>query len=123
MEIKATEIFRKCVKPLAKRYRSFKKDYNDLLDELEKDPHLGIDLGDGYRKVRMAIASKGKGKSGGARIITFDMVERNGCLYLIYAYDKSDADNVKLNILKKIVAEMNLDSATDSSFDSDAQIR
>ena len=48
------------------------------------------------------------------------MVERNGCLYLIYAYDKSDADNVKLNILKKIVAEMNLDSATDSSSDSDA---
>ncbi len=78
---------------------------------MEKDPHLGVDLGDGFRKVRMAIASKGKGKSGGARIITFDMVERNGCLYLIYAYDKSDADNVKLTILKKIVAEMNLGSA------------
>lgn len=119
MEIKATDTFRKCVKPLAKRYHSFKKDYNDLLDKLEKDPHLGTDLGDGFRKVRMAITSKGKGKSGGARIITFDMVERNGCLYLIYAYDKSDVDNVKLNIIKKLVAEMNLGSAINSSANSD----
>ncbi len=95
---------------ISKRYRSFRKDYDDLLDELEKNPQLGIDLGDGYRKVRMAIASKGKGKSGDARVITFDTVERNGCLYLIYAYDKSDADNVNLNIIKKIVTEMDLDS-------------
>ena len=112
MEVKATEVFQKCVKPLAKRYRSFRKDYEALLDELEKNPCLGTDLGDGYRKVRMAIASKGKGKSGGARVITFDMVERNGCLYLIYAYDKSDADSVNLNIIKKIVAELSLDTPT-----------
>lgn len=108
MEIKATDVFVKCVKPLAKRYRSFKADYHNLLDELEANPHMGIDLGDGFRKVRMAIASKGKGKSAGARIITLDMVERNDCLYLIYAYDKSDTANVKIDVLKRIVSELNL---------------
>ena len=56
----------------------------------------------------MAIKSKGKGKSGGARIITLDMVERNGCLYLIYAYDKSDASSVDINVIRKIVAELGL---------------
>lgn len=108
MEIKVTDTFLRCVKPLAKRYRSFNKDYQCLLDELETNPKAGIDLGNGYRKVRMAIASKGKGRAGGARVITFNTVERNGCLYLIYAYDKSDADNVRLEVLKKIVQELRI---------------
>lgn len=108
MEIKATEVFLKCAKPLAKRYRSFKDDYNKLLDDLETNPHIGVDLGNGYRKVRMAITSKGRGKSGGSRVITLDMLERNDCLYLIYAYDKSDASNINLDVLKEIVARMDL---------------
>jgi hypothetical protein len=108
MEIKATRIFIRCVKPLAKRYRSFRTDYAKFLDELEKNPELGVDLGDGFRKVRMAIASKGKGKSGGARVITLNFVKRNNCLYLIYAYDKSDADNVSLDVIKRYVREMDL---------------
>ena len=108
MEIKVTEEFIRSVKPIAKRYRSFNQDYQKLLDELEMNPKLGTDLGEGYRKVRMAIQSKGKGKSGGARIITLDLVERNGVLYLIYGYDKSDADNINLNVLKEIVAKMDL---------------
>lgn len=56
----------------------------------------------------MAIAAKGKGKSGGATVITLNMVERNDCLYLIYAYDKSDAESVNLNVIKEIVASMYL---------------
>ncbi len=108
MVIKASDVFIKCVKPLAKRYRSFNKDYQTLLDELENNPQTGTDLGDGYRKVRMAITSKGKGKSGGARVITLNMVERNDCLYLIYAYDKSDADNVNLAVIKKIARDLGL---------------
>lgn len=108
MEIIATDEFKRCAKPLAKRYKSFNKDYQDLLDELEINPHLGIDLGNGYRKVRMAIKSKGKGKSGGARVITLDTLECDGCLYLLFIYDKSDADNVDIEVLKKIVAEMGL---------------
>lgn len=108
MEIIVTDEFKRCAKPLAKRYKSFNQDYQDLLDELEQNPRLGTDLGMGYRKVRMAIKSKGKGKSGGARVITLDTLERDGCLYLLFVYDKSEAASVNLDVIKKIVSGMNL---------------
>lgn len=108
MEIIVTDEFKRCAKPLAKRYKSFNQDFQVLLDELEKNPHLGTDLGMGYRKVRMAIKSKGKGKSGGATVITLDTLECDGCLYLLFVYDKSDADSVDIDVIKKIVAKMQL---------------
>ncbi len=108
MNIVATQAFIKSAKPIAKKYRSFNDDYQKLVKELEKNPHMGIDLGDGYRKIRMAISSKGKGKSGGCRIITLDMVERNDCLYILFAYDKSDYDNVVLSVIKDIAADMGI---------------
>ena len=100
--------FFKSTKPLAKKYKSFNEDYKALIKELTANPKMGIDLGEGYRKVRMAISSKGKGKSGGSRVITLDMVERNGNLYLLYIYDKSETDNVVLSVIKSLVSEMNL---------------
>ena len=115
MEIEVTEEFLRCVKPIAKRYRSFNQDYQALLDELEKNPHAGIDLGQGYRKVRMAIASKGKGKSGGARVITLNYVELNGKLYLLYAYDKSESDSVDIAIIKEMVADLGILTNPDTS--------
>ena len=108
MEIIATLPFLKSAKPLAKKYKSFNEDYKELIKELTVNPKMGIDLGEGYRKVRMAISSKGKGKSGGCRVITLDMVERNGNLYLLYIYDKSETDNVVLSVIKSLVSEMNL---------------
>lgn len=108
MQVIATQTFIKSAKRIAKKYRSFNADYQILVAELSKNPTLGVDLGGGYRKVRMAISSKGKGKSGGCRVITFDMVEKNGNLYLIYAYDKSDYDNIELSIIKSLVEEMDL---------------
>ena len=108
MDIIATRTFIRSAKAIAKKYRSFNADYQTLISELTKNPKMGVDLGGGYRKVRMAITSKGKGKSGGCRVITLDMVERNGCLYLIYAYDKSDYDNVEMAVIREMVAEMGL---------------
>lgn len=112
MEVIATRTFIRSAKAIAKKYRSFNDDYQTLVDELSKNPAMGVDLGGGYRKVRMAISSKGKGKSGGCRVITLDMVERNGCLYLIYAYDKSDYSNVEMAVIKALVAEMELPGST-----------
>lgn len=63
--------FEREAKRLRKHYASFKDDFASLIHELEINPFLGVDLGGGVRKIRMAIASKGKGKSGGARVITF----------------------------------------------------
>lgn len=108
MEVIATTAFIRSAKRIAKKYRSFNSDYRMFIEELSKNPAMGADLGGGFRKVRMAITSKGKGKSGGARVITFDMLEKNGCLYLIYAYDKSDYDTVEMKVIRDIVAEMGL---------------
>lgn len=69
-DIFATPEFGKSLKRLAKRYLSIRDDYESLLKELRRNPTMGTDLGRGLRKIRMAITSKGKGKSGGARVIT-----------------------------------------------------
>lgn len=63
--------FARSAKKLAKRYRSFTDDLTKLIAELKVNPMLGVSLGGNLRKVRLAIQSKGKGKSGGARVITY----------------------------------------------------
>lgn len=108
MDVIATRTFIRCVKSFSKKYRSFNADYQKLVGDLSENPKLGTDLGNGYRKVRMSISAKGKGKSGGCRVITFNTVERNGCLYLVYAYDKSDYDSVDMDVIKSIVAGLGL---------------
>lgn len=57
--------FARRLKKLSKRYKSIKQDYEDFLHSLQSNPLQGVDLGKGLRKIRMSIASKGKGKSGG----------------------------------------------------------
>ena len=90
--IVTTESFVKGVIPLAKKYRSIFDDLENLKKELIENPTTGADLGNNIRKVRMAIASKNKGKRGGARVITcnvlIDVV--NTDIYLLYIYDKSE---------------------------------
>lgn len=108
MQIKVTQAFLKSAKPLAKKYRSFNQDYQNLLDELEKNPKSGTDLGDGFHKVRMAIESKGKGKSGGCRVITLDTLLKNDTLYLMEIYDKSDSESIKIGVLKERARQLGM---------------
>lgn len=110
--IEARKPFVKQAKRLAKKYKSFKDDYAILLDELRANPLAGTDLGDGLRKIRMAISDKNKGKSGGARVITYHykVDEENGVLWLILVYDKSELENVPkeniMRILEKVKNEI-----------------
>ena len=96
--IRTIEVFDRQAKRLAKRYTSFRDDFADLLKHLNNNPLAGSDLGGGIRKVRMAIASKGKGKSGGARVITYaaDIIvqDNNGELVLLSIYDKSEQSTI-----------------------------
>jgi hypothetical protein len=64
----------------------------------------------GVRKVRMAITSKGRGKSGGARIITYTIYifEENGSVYLLEIYDKSEYDSVNLDDIKAILVGLGM---------------
>ena len=96
--------FDKELKRLAKKYRSVKNDIISLTEELQNNPKTGISLGDDCYKIRMAIKSKGKGKSGGARIIThFKIIDKT--IYLLSVYDKSDKENISDKELKKLVQD------------------
>ena len=88
--------FAKEAKRLSKRYPSLKADIAALAHELLATPRLGADLGGGLRKVRMAITSKGRGKSGGARVITFTIVVAIGEteINLITIYDKAERSSI-----------------------------
>ena len=91
-------------KALRKRYRSFKDDLMNLVLSLEENPFQGVELSPGIRKLRMAITSKRRGKSGGARVITYTVVtmETEGRVYLMNVYDKSDFSTVELSVLKEV---------------------
>lgn len=100
--IKITRNFDKEAKPLIKKYPSFKNDVAKLIDDLEFNPELGIPLGRNLYKIRIAIGSKGRGKSGGARVITYVILE-NESVYLISVYDKAEYDTAEIDTLLKIL--------------------
>jgi mRNA-degrading endonuclease RelE of RelBE toxin-antitoxin system len=92
-EVIATEPFGRKLKRLAKKHRSLRDDLAVLIDQLAENPTLGTPIGRDCFKIRMAISSKGKGKSGGARVITFVRNER-GSVYLMDIYDKSEQADI-----------------------------
>jgi mRNA-degrading endonuclease RelE of RelBE toxin-antitoxin system len=107
VEIVLGDEFKRQFKRLAKKYPSLKDDFVTFKKELTDDPFQGIDLGSGTRKVRMAIASKGKGKSGGARIITFNVILHEDDsieITLLTIYDKGEISNVTDNYIKWLVS-------------------
>lgn len=109
-EVNTTSDFDRAAKNLVKRYRSFKTDLKELIISLELNPNQGTELSPGIRKIRMAITSKGRGKSGGARVITFTITvsEKTGRVYLIDIYDKADYSTVDVHILQKKLSDLGL---------------
>ena len=103
-EIRTSPIFSRELKSLAKKYPSLKGDYAKLLDELAADPTSGVSIGRSCYKVRMAIRSKGKGKSGGARAVTYVRVVRQ-IVILLTVYDKSEKENLTAQELDHLIAQ------------------
>ncbi len=91
--VKSITVFEKQAKKLIKKYPSLKKELRELIQELKGNPEKGIAIGKSCFKVRLAIASKGKGKSGGARIIT-NFVITDHTVYLLSIYDKSEKETI-----------------------------
>ena len=94
--------FEKQLKRLAGKYPSLKKEFTALVNKLEKDPAIGTALGGGSFKIRLAIASKGKGKSGGARVITHVKIVSSR-VYLLSIYDKSEKDTLSDKEFKELL--------------------
>lgn len=108
VNIKVGHEFKRQFKRLAKKYHSLREDFASWRLELQKDPFIGIDLGCGVRKIRMAIDSKGKGKSGGARILTLNVkVSEDGMnVILLTIYDKGEISNVKDEFIQYLIKNL-----------------
>jgi len=104
----ATPKFKRELKRLVKKFHSFKNEYAALLDELDKNPTTGTPLGNDCYKIRLAIASKNKGKSGGARVITY-VVVTDKTIFLIDIYDKSEQDNISDKELKTMIEGLKIE--------------
>ena len=104
-KVEATPNFVRELKPLVKKYPSLTKEILELGEKLQQEPACDIPLGKNCYKIRLAIASKGRGKSGGARIITYVVVDKE-IVFLVSIYDKSEQGNLNetdlQNILKHI---------------------
>ena len=104
--ISTIDEFDRRARRLAKKYKSLKDDLRTLQQEIMENPIMGIDLGRGVRKIRMAIGSKGKGKSGGARVLTLTvLVSEDANVTLLTIYDKDEIDNVSDEYIRWLVSE------------------
>lgn len=112
IRITVSEDFAREAKRLSKKYSSFKQDYLDFLESIRQNPLQGDEIAKNIRKIRMAIKSKGEGKSGGARIITFNILtqELNGDIVFLLIYDKENASTVKVDIVKRMVRDLGFET-------------
>jgi len=106
-EVIVTENFRKLAKSLAKKHLSLKNDLSNLIESLENEPNQGVYLGKDCYKIRMAISSKGKGKSGEARVITCVKIVSNS-VFMLTIYDKSNTDGITEKAIDDLLAEEGL---------------
>lgn len=96
------------LKRLAKRYPSLKEDMFRLKEQLQENPRMGTSLGRGVHKIRLSLTSKGKGKKGGARVITHAdvMLEvKEGTICFLALYDKGDQETISEKRIKNLLAE------------------
>lgn len=107
LKIVTIENFDKEFKKLVKKYPSIITDLRTLLNSLQDNPLQGSPLGKDCYKVRMAIGSKNKGKSGGARIITCVKITQE-TITLVSIYDKSQQSDIENNLLIKLLETNNL---------------
>lgn len=92
-DIYSTDFFDKELKRLSKKYPSVKNDFKKLIDSLKENPKQGQPLGKDCYKIRMAIASKHKGKSGGSRVISCVKITADS-VFLLSIFDKGDKESV-----------------------------
>ena len=104
-KVKTIEPFEKKAQKLFKKYPSLLDDILALIQSLKENPRQGNAIGQSCYKVRLAIKSKRKGKSGGARIITYVAVIEE-TVYLLAIYDKSEMATISENDLNKLLKEL-----------------
>jgi len=100
--IQLTQNFTKEAKKLVKKYASLKNELADLFEELQNNPTIGTPLGNNIYKIRLAISSKGKGKRGGARVLSFVKVSDTTVL-LFSIFSKGTKDNITDKEIEELI--------------------
>ncbi|MBL4651503.1 MAG: type II toxin-antitoxin system RelE/ParE family toxin [Flavobacteriales bacterium] len=103
--VELTDNFKKEAKRLVKKYKSLKAEISALVIELETSPTMGIALGNDIYKIRLAVKSKGKGKSGGVRIMSYVKITDTEVL-LFSIFNKGDQDSISDKEIKALLKEI-----------------
>jgi len=114
VDVILTPNFEREAKKLIKKYRSLKQELLEFTEELKTQPRLGTQIKENVYKIRLAVRSKGKGKSGGMRIVTYvetELVQKaeQTDVYLLSIYDKSSRENISDQIIEQIIDEIRLE--------------
>lgn len=104
-----TPNFQREAKRLIKKYISLKSEIETLATALEENPTLGTRITENTYKIRLAVKSKGKGKSGGTRVITYleaKVIENESTtdVYLLSIYDKSERASITDDVLENLIS-------------------
>jgi len=102
-----TEKFKREAKRLIKKFPSLKHELEGLGELLTVHPDMGTPLGMDTYKIRISIKSKGKGKSGGGRVITY-LITDSKEVYLLTIYDKSEFDSIDSKTIASIIENLKL---------------
>ena len=94
--------FTREVKRLLKKYSSLDSELEHLFAVLGEQPTMGTSIGKNCYKIRLKIASKGRGSSGGARVITC-VVAVAQAVYLLSIYDKSEQSSIPDGRLQELL--------------------
>ena len=113
--VRVSKSFKRQAKPLLKKFLTLNKDLIQLQKQLEENPRLGKPLGHDSYKIRLAVKSKGKGKSGGLRIISHVYIEIIGLIgtdddniivNLISIYDKGETASISDKELRDLISDL-----------------
>jgi mRNA-degrading endonuclease RelE of RelBE toxin-antitoxin system len=104
-KLETIENFKREAKRLIKKFPSLRHEIEELGESLRESPFLGSALSNGFYKIRLSIRSKGRGKSGGARVITYVKVV-NETIYLVSIYDKSEQSDITSEELNRLFSEI-----------------
>ena len=118
ISVRLTKGFSRQAKPLLKKYHSLASELAQLENDLQVNPKLGSPLGQNSFKIRLSVKSKGKGKSGGLRVIshleneiisTIEILDDEIIIYLLAIYDKSDTATITENELRNLIKGLKIE--------------
>jgi mRNA-degrading endonuclease RelE of RelBE toxin-antitoxin system len=107
-KIIVTPHFEKEIKRLTRKFPSLKYEFAELIARIIIKPDIGIYIGNNCYKIRIGIGSKGKGKSGGARVISYLYYEAE-VIYLLTVYDKNEKSNIRQSELNEMIKSLKFD--------------